>query len=218
MTLHRIWGSAQPYPQTAPTDGDPFIRLAAIFYMTAGQTWGCVGGRVHIPSSGPLSSGIRIMAWTGVHETPIELGDAPLRSVETVTPSSAGWAEVSWAPFDVIGGTTAVAIGYEFTAAPATYLFTSLADVGTPFVQAADGSPLYLAESGYTGGRGRFKIGAGASATSSGNWYGADIVMDDGETTEPEPLVAGMLVGGVWRQGVLYAGQQPNPVTGAAKT
>ena len=216
MTLHRVWGSSAPYAQDAPTDGTPFIRLASLFYLLAGQTWTCVGGRVHVPSSGPLSSGVRIMAWTGAHESPIDTGATPLRSVDTVTPGSAGWVEVTWAPFDVIGGTTAVAIGYEFLTAVSTYLFTGMATLGPDAIQALDGSPLYFAEQAYTGGRSRFKIGSGGVGNSSA-WYGSDILLDDGVDDGPDPLVAGMLVGGVWRQGVLYAGS-PNPTTAAAKT
>jgi len=216
VTLHRIWGSAQPYPQSVFDDGTPSIRLACLFYLLAGQTWPCVGGRVYIPGAGPLASGIRIMAWTGAHESPIDIGAAALRSVETVTPGSAGWVEVSWAPFDVIGGTTAVAIGYEFLTAVSTYLYTAPVELNLDAIQAADGSPLYFAEQAYTGNRGRFQIGAGGVGGSNA-WYGGDVVLDDGEGG-PEPLLAGMLVGGVWREGVLYAGQNPNPVTAALKT
>lgn len=219
MTLHRVWGSAQPYAQAAPTDGTPNIRLASIFYLLAGQTWPCVGGRVSIPTSAPIqSTDIRIMAWTGVHETPIDIGVAPLRSAVVTTPPAAGWAEASWAPFDVVGGTTAVAIGYEFVTQASTYLFTGLAPVGTDPVQALDGSPFYLAESGYTGGRGRFKIGTGGTGASTA-WYGADIVLDDGVSGGPEPLSAYWNDGGVQRSGLLYynAGAGALPVVEVAQ-
>ena len=220
MTLHRVFGSGAPYAQDAPTDGTPSIRLAGLFYLLAGQTWECVGGRVHIPTSAPIQSAdIRIMAWAGAHESPILLDDPPLRQVDTVTPSTAGWAEVEWEPFDVVGGTTAVAIGYEFLGAPAgTYLFTARAAVGDDAVQAADGSPFFFAEYAYTGGRGRFKIGAGGTGNSSA-WYGADIVLDDGVVTEPKALTAYWNDGGVQASGQLYynAGGGATPVLGVAK-
>jgi hypothetical protein len=200
------------------TDGTPNIRLACLFYLLAGQTWTCVGGRVHIPAAGPLSSGIRIMAWHGLHENPIDLGVSPVRSVETITPASAGWVEVGWPPFNVVGGATAVAIGYEFITAASTYLFTGSATIADPEpIQSLDGSPFFFAEQAYTGGRSRFKIGADPVGPAP-HWYGADVVLDDGESTGPEPLIAGMMVGGVWRQGILYAGQNPNPITEALKT
>lgn len=211
---HTIWADTDPYPQAAFGDGTPTIRLSSLFYLLAGQTWPCVGGRVHIPNDpAVLSTGIRVMAWTGVHETPIDIGAVPLRSAETVTPAAAGWCEVEWAPFDVVGGTTAVAIGYEFLTAVSTYLFTAAGELGTPPVQALDGSPLYFAEQAYTGNRSRFKIGAGAIEGSNG-WYGSDIITDDG--TDPEGITGAYndQTGQLW---VLHDGV-PKPVLSAVKS
>jgi hypothetical protein len=219
MTLHRVFGAGQPYAQEVFTDGTPNIRLASLFYLLAGQTWQCVGGRVYIPTSAPIqSTGIRVMAWTGAHETPIDIGAAPLRSADAVTLGSAGWVEVSWAPFDVVGGVTAVAVGYEFLTQVSTYLYTAAAAVGADPVQAADGSPFYFAEQAYTGGRSRFKIGADPVGPAP-FWYGSDIVLDDGVSTGPEPLTAYWNDGGVQRSGELYynAGAGAAPVVGVAK-
>lgn len=211
MSLHRIFGSGQPYPQSVFDDGTPNIRLSSLFYLLAGQTWRCVGGRVHVPSTGPASSAISILAWTGAHESPIDLGSTPLRAVESTTPPAGGWVEVEWEPFDVVGGATAVAIGYEFVAQPSTYIYAGPAAIGdTDPIQAIDGSPAYFAEQAYTGGRSRFKIGAGA-AVSSPAWYGSDIVLDDGLDPEPEPVELFWNDAGEQRSGRLYY----NPGTGA---
>lgn len=214
---HTVFGPAQPYGQSAPTDGTPSIRLASIFYLLAGQTWPCTGGRVFIPNfPGVLNTGIRIMAWTGAHETPIALTDETrLRSVDAVTPAVSGWAEVEWAPFDVVGGATAVAIGYEFLTAVSTYLFTSAAAVGTDAVQAVDGSPLFLAEQGYTGGRSRFRSPAASGSTGNSlGWYGSDIITDDGADPEGITGVYNDQSGQLW---VLHDGT-PKPVLSAVKS
>jgi hypothetical protein len=124
---------------------------------------------------------ISVHAWaTG--GIPVDLSVTPDRTVESVTPAAAGWVEVEWGtPLPMEPGIW-IGIGYQFLNVPNLYLFTVVDHVGAGFVQAADGSTLYLAETAQEGGRSRFLIGAGTTNASTG-WYGTDILVDDGATS-----------------------------------
>lgn len=189
MALHRILGAgAPPWSQTVNDDGDPGITTATLFYLTTVTGWTCVGGRVHVPNDVRVNGvALTLSAWA-TPGTPADLAVAPDRTWSGTAPAAGGWVEADWAPLAMEPGTW-VTIGVTFDGAPDCYLFTGAGEVGAGFVQAGDGSTLYLAETGAEGGRGRFRIGAGGTGSSSA-WYGLDITVDDGEGTAVSSGVA----------------------------
>lgn len=208
MALHTVLGAPPPpWGQTVADDGDPSITLCSMFYLTTVTGWSCVGGRIYIPDDARVNGqSIAILAWS-TPGTPVDLSATADRAVGTSAPPAGGWVEVEWAPLPMEPGTW-IGIGYQFIDTPDLYIFTAAAEVGTGFVQASDGSTLYLAETGLDGGRSRFRQEPGAT-TASTAWYGTDIVVDDGATSQAD-------IAAPWSFGATVTGERESSADIAA--
>lgn len=210
MALHTVLGAGAPsWPQTVGDDGDPEITLCSMFYLTTHTGWSCVGGRVYIPNDSRVNNQTIAIVAFSTPGTPVDLSATADRALGTTTPPAGGWVEVEWdTPLPMEPGTW-IGIAYQFLDVPDLYIFSGVADVGTGFVQASDGSTLYLAETAIDGGRSRFRIGTDATGASS-LWYGTDIVVDDGATANQGDAT------GSWQFTGTAAGQQDTSGAAAA--
>lgn len=181
MVQHTIFGATAP--AAVQNSDTASVNMATAFYVTSGATWTATGIRFWLDAAsnapltgyvGYLSSGTNATLLTGLASanfTGVAKGQWNTASFATPVALSVGtkyWATI-WFP----GGCYS-ATGHVF---------------GSP-VQASDGSALYGAgTSEVTPGNGVFAYGAAAdmsqSSTYNANWYGVDVIADDGQAPPP---------------------------------
>lgn len=188
MTVHSVFGAGAPLGTFALyNDAGDVINMGSIFYVGTGQTgWTCNGAKLWVPSGVTLPATVTLEARYDVQDTTNNLDTAALRSVTVPTVTGPAWVEASWTPFTIAAGVR-VLISYTFPSAIGSYLYATAADGN--FISAADSSPLFMSENVDVNHRSYYKIGAAApQVTLGGNFYGVDIVTDDGLT--PAPIAA----------------------------
>lgn len=189
MAEHTVFGASAPAwgEPSAFNDGSPSIVTGTAFYSTTTE-WFVVGGRLRIPAGATLPGTVTLALRVYPYESAPDYADSPVRTA--VATVAEGWIEARWDSYALsatqVAWITAEDFGVNYLAAAVGH---------TDPVQASDASDLYMAEAA-TQWRSAFRIGAGATASSS-SWYGADILVSDdvGVSVIPDGIPATSAVG-----------------------
>lgn len=177
MTNHNVFGSSAPATLTEATDGVA-LTLANSFYTfgSSVEGWRARGARIYIPAGAagfPFEAQVHF--WNGSYS----LAGNPTPTRTTTTTLHAGqWNEVSFTPLEITSG-GAFMVGYT---TPGPYVYASEGTMGAGFIEATDGADVVLAETASPLVRGRYYYPGTGSNGNSNNYYGLDVIVDEGHS------------------------------------
>ena len=174
---HTVFGTS-PYPG-APLKYSEAAPITVATQFVTGATgttgWKIKGMRVYVPSGITMASSCDAYLFNPGGQYAADL--ATPSATATLSIVAGQWNDVNFPSPVTIAPGQQFWVGYRF--ADNSYLST--ASVGTPAIQAADGSQLFMAAEGGSLSRNLYRVGNASTSASSigGQGYGIDVIISE---------------------------------------